>query len=151
MVDQHDDTLTDKQEAFITAYLTTAQFNAAEAARQAGYATSGARQEGCRLLADTRIRGKIDEYLQATSLSAAEILAELTKVALAPTTHFMQVLQAEYTDEHGRKHPAIIRADYNAKVKALEILAKARGMLTQQVDLTVRETKTIIGVSLDEI
>jgi phage terminase small subunit len=146
-----DEKLTDRQEAFVTAYLTTARFNAAEAARQAGYAASGARQEGCRLLADARIRGRIDEYLKATSLTAAEILAELTKVALAPTTHFMQVLQAEYTDEQGRKHPAIIRTDYGAKLKALELLGKYHGLFTEKVNVNVGATKTIIGIDLDRV
>jgi phage terminase small subunit len=149
MVDAaHEDKLTDKQEAFITAYLTTARFNAAEAARQAGYSEHSAKEQGYRLM--QKARARIDEYLRATAMTAEEILAELTAVALAPTTHFMQVIQAEYTDEHGRKHPAVIRQDYGAKIKALELLGKAAGLFNQ-IDVNVRETKTIIGVSLEDV
>ena len=121
MVDtEHDDKLTDRQEAFISAYLAgDSRFNATRAAIAAGYSEHIAAEQGCRLLKHEKVRGRIDEYLRAGSLTKEEILAELKAVALAPTSHFMQVLQAEYADEKGVTHKAIIRQDYTAKVNAL--------------------------------
>jgi phage terminase small subunit len=153
MVDEaHDEKLTDKQEAFITAYLVgDSRFNATRAAIAAGYSEHTAAEQGCRLLKHEKVRGRIDEYLKAAARSPEEILAELKAVALAPTSHVMQVLPAEYTDEKGVTHKAIIRQDYSAKINALKLLGQALGMFAHQVDVNVRETKTIVGVNLEDV
>jgi phage terminase small subunit len=150
--DAHDDKLTDKQEAFVTAYLSgDTRLNATRAAIAAGYAQSGARQEGHRLMANPKVRARIDEYLKAMALTPDEVLAELKVIALAPMEMFQQVLRAEYTDAEGRKHPAVIRQDLSSKVKAPELLGKAVGLFAQQVDVNLREMKTIIGVRLEDV
>jgi hypothetical protein len=154
MVDEAhtDERLTERQEAFIAHYLSgDTRFNATRAAIAAGYAESGARQEGHRLLENEKVRGRIDEYLRAGSLTKEEILAELKAVALAPTSHHQQVLQAHYVDDNGREHPAIIRTDYGAKINALKLLGQAVGLFNHPIDVNVRETKTIIGVSLADV
>ena len=146
----HDGSLTMKQEAFILAYVGEARGNATLAAKMAGYAESGASEEGYRLMRNPKIRARIDEYLKDSGPSTAEIIAELWRVAMAPTTHFMQVLQAEYTDDKGVTHKAIIRQDYTAKVNALKLLGQACGMFNQ-IDVHVHETKTIVGVDIADV
>ncbi len=143
--------ITDQQMAFVYAYCGEARFNATQAAIAAGYSPENARKQGWRLTTNAHVRAHIDAILDAETMQSSDVLRELTTVAAAPTSHFMQVLQAEYTDEHGRKHPAIIRQDYSAKIKALELLGKARGLFREQVDINVKETKTIIGVSISDI
>jgi phage terminase small subunit len=152
MVDQHNEKLTDKQQQFVTAYLSgDTRLNATRSAIAAGYSEHTAKEQGYQLLQNERIRSRIDEYLKATNLSGEEVVAELTAIALAPLEMFQQILRAEYVDAEGRKHPAIIRQDLSSKVKALELLAKIRGLLTTQVDVNVRETKTILGVRLEDV
>lgn len=153
MVDEtHDTRLTNRQEVFVSAYLGgDTRFNATQSAIAAGYAVSGARQEGHRLLENPKVRARINEYLKAGALTPEEILAELKAVALAPTTHFMQVLQAEYTDEKGVTHKAIIRQDYTAKINALKLLGQALGMFAQKVNVEVTEKKTFIGIDIDRM
>lgn len=143
------ETLTDKQEAWVSAYLGPARFNATEAARLAGY--SDCEVSGWENKKKPAIRARVRAHLDALNLTAEEIIAELGALAMAPSTHFMQILQAEYTDESGRKHPAIIRQDLSAKVNALKTLAQIRGLLSS-VDVNVKvETKTIIGISLEDV
>ncbi len=54
-------TLTDKQEAFVIAYIGKASFNATEAARIAGYASP--RQSGTENLANPSIKARINQHL----------------------------------------------------------------------------------------
>lgn len=71
--------LTDKQRAFIEHYLVC--LNGAEAARRAGYAASGARQEAYRLLTNADIRAELDARMAEFAMPKAEILSRLTAMA----------------------------------------------------------------------
>src|SRR5687768_365760 len=76
-----DGKLSPKQETFVQAYVGAARFNASEAARIAGYKDPG--QAGYILKKNEEIRARIDDVLAAHSLSSAEVLRELTDVAIA--------------------------------------------------------------------
>lgn len=72
---------TERQQAFIAHYLDC--LNGAEAARRAGYAESGARQEAHRLLTHADIRAAIDAGLAERGMSRDEVLARITELARA--------------------------------------------------------------------
>lgn len=77
--------MTPKQERFVEEYLV--DLNATQAAIRAGYAASGARTEGTRLLADANIADAIAalkvERSEKTGIDAAWLLKRLADEALA--------------------------------------------------------------------
>lgn len=70
-----------KQQAFIEAYCGTANGNATEAARRAGYSVP--MQEGHRLLRNAKVKAEIDRHLNEKALAANEVLARLADMARA--------------------------------------------------------------------
>jgi phage terminase small subunit len=114
--------LTLKQERFVSAYLGEAKGNGAAAARVAGY--SRPYEAAYDNLKHPDIRAAIDERLAVEALTAAESLAELSRVAMAPVEAFMQVIRP--ADETGAA--MTVRLDYSAKLKALELLGKYLGL-----------------------
>jgi phage terminase small subunit len=126
--------LTSHQQRFILFYVGVSRFNATDAARRAGY--KDPELEGWRLRQNEVIRARIDERLNAEALTSTEILGELRTTALAPTEHFMQMVKPEYTDENGYMHEAIIRLDYGAKMKALELLGKNKKIFVENLHVT---------------
>ncbi len=74
--------MTPKQERFVEEYLV--DLNATQAAIRAGYATSGARTEGARLLADADIAAAIDEAMakrsMRTNITQDQVLRELARI-----------------------------------------------------------------------
>ena len=136
-------TLTDKQQAFIEAYLTTARMNAAAAARAAGYSEHSAKWTGYELLQDERIRGEIDRRLAASRMSADEILArledqargdwgalldesgsiDLSKAVKEGTTHLIKAVTRE-TTRHGER----VRVEMHDSQRALALLMKPSGL-----------------------
>lgn len=125
--------LTLKQQRFINSYLGEAKGNATAAARAAGYQGDDQtlRRTAADNLTNPHIRARIDEVMQAESLSAHEVLRELTAVASAPTEHFMQVIRPA-DDETGA--PMQVRLDYSSKVKSLELLGKYHKLFTEKVE-----------------
>lgn len=83
------DGLTDKRQRFIEEY--PACLNGAEAARRAGFAASGARQEAHRLLTNADIRAAIDAKLAESVMPPNEILARLTDQARTSIADFFAV------------------------------------------------------------
>src|SRR5688572_3294631 len=83
------DDLTDKRQAFVEHYV--ACLNGAEAARRAGFAASGARQEAHRLLTNADIRAAIDVKLAGSVMPPNEILARLTEQARGSVADFFTV------------------------------------------------------------
>lgn len=81
--------LTDKQAAFVDHYV--ACLNGAKAARLAGYAESGARQEAHRLLTNADIRAAIAARLAESAMPASEVLARLTDQARSSLEEFISV------------------------------------------------------------
>jgi phage terminase small subunit len=122
------DKLTLKQQRFIDFYLGEARGNATEAARLAGYASP--HPEGARLRQNATVRARIDERLMAQSLSSAEVLAELTSVAMADWQNFVQVRTNPRTGEV--VDAKVVLAD---KVKALELLGKYHRLFTDKTEL----------------
>lgn len=120
--------LTAKQEAFVSAYIGEARFNATRAATIAGYPERSAYQRGFELVRKSEVRARIDEHLEALTLSAKEVLAEITDVASAEWRDFLTIKRNPKTGEE-----VDVSMDLGAKVKSLELLAKAHGLLTDKV------------------
>lgn len=79
--------LSKKQQAFVESYLTC--WNAAEAARLAGYSEKTARQQGSRLLTNVDIQAAIQERLNELKMGADEVLVRLTDIARGSMDHFV--------------------------------------------------------------
>jgi phage terminase small subunit len=129
-------TLTAKQQQFVELYLGDCRGNGARAAREAGYKGDG-RQVAYENLRNETIRARIDERLETEALSAAQILAELSELAMAPTSHFMQIIRPA-DDKRGQK--MTVRLDYSAKVRALELLGKYHRLWTERHEVNSRTT-----------
>jgi phage terminase small subunit len=81
--------LTDKQQVFINEYLKC--WNAAEAARRAGYSDKTARQQGSRLLTNVDISQEIARRLSDMAMSADEALARLSAQAAVNMSDFIKI------------------------------------------------------------
>jgi len=81
--------MTNKQRVFIEEYLKC--WNAAEAARRAGYSERSARQIGQRLLTDDDIKAEIQRRLDEMHMSADEALALLADIARGDMADVMDV------------------------------------------------------------
>jgi phage terminase small subunit len=80
--------LTDKQSAFIEHYLTC--WNAAEAARKAGYSERTAREQASRLLTNVNVQTVVQERLAELKMSADEVLVRLADHARGSMAPFMR-------------------------------------------------------------
>lgn len=130
--------LADKQQRWIEAYVGVARFNATEAARLAGY--SDPKNSGNANKRNAIIRAHVKEWLADHTLSADEVLRELTDVGSADWQHFVTVKR----DRDGDIVDA--RMDLNAKIKSLELLGKAYGLFTDKLD--VKGTMTLADLIL---
>ena len=86
--------LTDKQQRFIEEYCK--DWNAAAAARRAGYSLHTARQQGTDNLAKPYLAKAVEARMAELSMSAAEIQARMTSMARGSLAPFLT------TDEEGR-------------------------------------------------
>ena len=137
MADDIPEKFTPKERRFIHHYLGDAAGNGAAAARLAGYAEANARFTARDLLTKPHIRAHIDSVLMSEGMSQAEVLHELTTLAKAPTEHFMQVTRPEERDETGEvSAPMIVRLDYSAKTKSLELIGKYHRMFVDNLNLS---------------
>jgi phage terminase small subunit len=116
--------LTNKQRAFIEHYLKC--WNAAEAARKAGYSERTARFIGSENLTKPNIQAEIDKRLDELAMSAAEVLARLTDQATASMADFISV------NDEGQPHLDLKQALERGK---LHLLKKIR--VTDQGHLTI--------------
>ncbi|WP_400190695.1 terminase small subunit [Hymenobacter sp. B81] len=80
--------LTEKQRAFVDALCLEPNISATQAAIQAGYAKSGARVEGHRLLTNANIRKALGERLKDTSPTPEEIARRWDRVSRATLDDF---------------------------------------------------------------
>ncbi len=84
------DNLTDKQQRFVEEYCV--DWNATQAALRAGYAESGARQEGSRLLSNAVIESEIKKKMSCFSMiagiNAIRNLRALSRIAYSNITDF---------------------------------------------------------------
>lgn len=136
--------LTTKQEAFVLAYIGEARFNATRAAIIAGYAEKYARNQGSENCANPDIAARISAELKQRSMPADAVLAELTDIATADWREFVTVKINPRTGAQ-----VDVSMDLGSKVKSLEILAKAHGLLTDKIDLTANLTATVSLVGVD--
>lgn len=118
--------LAPKEQAFVNAYLGSARMNASEAARQAGY--KGV-HSGWENLQKPHIRARIDEILNAESMSAAEVLHHLRDVGGSEWRDHVEIQQ----DKLGRR--LRVKMDLSSKVKALELLGKAHKLFTDKQEI----------------
>lgn len=128
-----DGTLIDRAEAFAVAYVGPARFNATAAARIAGYKDPA--QSGWELKKNLDVRARIDELLAESTLTAKEVLRELTEMALAPTSHYQQITQVD--EDTGEV--LSVRQDYSAKTKALELLGKHHRLFVDKQEVELRD------------
>jgi phage terminase small subunit len=140
--------LTPKQQAFVMAYIGEARFNAAKAAKMAGYSEASARQRGYELVTNRDIAARIKAELATMAIPAEAVLVELADVATAEWRDFVTVRTNPKTGE------AIeVKMDLGSKVKALETLAKAHGLLTDRVDISGNMTTAIelVGINPEDV
>lgn len=121
--------LTAKQRRFVDAYCGEARFNASEAARIAGYKDVG--NEGWRLRKNADISAHIEDRLNTYSATSAEALIELTDVAMSEWRDHLTVKTDPRTGD-----TLDVRMDLGSKVKALELILKAHGAFTENVNVT---------------
>ncbi len=144
--------LTDRQQAFIEHYIVC--LNGAEAARRAGYAASGARQEASRLLSNADIRAAIDARLAESAMPIGEILGRLSEQARSTMADFftikgrgmtLDLKKAAAADrlylvkKYTKTKQGVSIELYDAQA-ALTLLGKTYGLFVerQEVDQTVR-------------
>jgi phage terminase small subunit len=138
--------LTTRQERFIDAYCGESRFNASDAARRAGYSEKQAASIGCQLKKTPYIRARIDEILQDNTLSAPEVLHELTDVGMRGIDEFIEVTRY---DKEG--NPVAARMDASAKMKALELLGKHHQLFSDNLNITGGiEVREYVGIPEDQ-
>jgi phage terminase small subunit len=135
--------LSDKQRLWLDAYLGEARFNASEAARRAGY--SDPEQSGYDNKKNLAIRARIEERLAESSLSAPEVLAELTDIARADWREFVQVKVNPRTGE-----TIEVRMDLTNKVRSLELLGKHHQLFSENLNINGGiEIREYVGIPED--
>lgn len=82
--------LTKKRRVFVEEYLRC--WNAAEAARRAGYSERTARSQGQRLLTFVDVAAEIERRIQETAMSANEVLLRLAAQARGSIGDFVQIV-----------------------------------------------------------
>lgn len=138
--------LTAMQRVFVEEYLRC--WNAAEAARLAGYSEKDAKSRGYRLLKRAEVQAVIRERLQEKAMGSDEVLARLAEQARGSVGDYLVVEGEEGKEQvrfdlvklvkEGKGH--LLRAVtvnkvriefYNAQA-ALELLAKHQGLFREQ-------------------
>lgn len=153
------DSLTRRQRRFVAAYLRT--WNAAKAAREAGYSETTARAISYLLLRKPAIKEAIRLALEQEEMQTAEIMARLTQQArLNPSSFFvfkngkagreLVSVKWETVEEMGHlvKKISYDRAgrpvlEFHDPQHALELLAKRQGALIDRRELTGANGKAI--------
>lgn len=138
--------LSKRHQAFVDAYVGRVEgvprFNGTAAARHAGY--KDAHNEAWRLRNNAEVSARIAEYLSANLLSPEETLVELRDVATADWRDFLTIRTDPRTGE-----TVDVKMDLGSKVKALELVAKAHGLLTDKIDLNANVTASVELVGID--
>lgn len=119
--------LTMKQELFVLAYCGPARFNASRAVIAAGYKTKNPDDMGYQLRKTPSVRARIDEFLENHTLTATEVLHELTDVGMRGLDECIDV--KSYGDEVSAK------MDASAKMKALELLGKHHQLFSENLNI----------------
>lgn len=121
--------LTDKQRRFVDEYIANG-FNATQAAIKAGYSKKTARKMASENLA----KPAIQEYLAERTAAYEESLVAKGDEVLQFLTEVMRGgLEETHFDSDGRQHGYVSQKN---QLKAAELLAKAHGMFTQNLNHT---------------
>jgi phage terminase small subunit len=138
--------LTAKQELFVSCYCGPDRFNATRAAISAGYSEKSASRIAFDLKKTPAIRARIDEFLEANTLAATEVLHELTDVAMRGLDEFIEVTRY---DKEG--NPVAARMDASAKIKSLELLGKHHQLFSDNLNITGGiEVREYVGIPEDQ-
>lgn len=121
--------LSRQQEAFVEHYLRV--WNAAEAARLAGYSEKTARQQGSRLLTIVDIRTAIDARLAELKMSADEVLTRLADIARGDMADFVSL------DHAGEPLLNLNAARDNNKLKLVKKFKRTRRTFGEMVETQV--------------
>lgn len=110
--------LSARQMAFVQEYLV--DLNATQAVLRAGYAKSGARAQGARMLADPniapRIRAALEARAERTGVTADRVLAETEVIAFSSVANY-QVTAQGYLEPADGVSPDVMRAVSSVKRK----------------------------------
>ncbi len=139
--------LTDKQNAFIEAYLGRALFNGTKAAIAAGYPEASARQVGSENLSKPDIAAEIKRRLSERAMSQEEVLDRLTAIARNDAAAYIKpegVIDLQQMAEDGALHLVKgVKETTAGKVielfdpqAALGTLAKHHGLLKETVEVS---------------
>lgn len=120
--------LSKQQEAFVEHYLTC--WNAAQAARLAGYSEKTARQQGSRLLTIADIQAHVSARLDELKMRADEVLTRLTDIARGDLADFVHM------DKHGYPELNLAYAEMKGKFRLVKKFKQTRrsiGEITESV------------------
>jgi phage terminase small subunit len=156
--------LTDKQMAFIDAYLGDAKLVASRAAILAGYPENSARQVGSENLSKPHIRAEIDRRLSDRAKSADEILDALVETAFPEVADLVEVdegtgepkINYQKARDTNRLHllPELHRTEHGWRLRwpdrleALKTLAKAKGLLKDTAEVMVRTDESAVKAAV---
>lgn len=155
--------LTPKERAFAEAYAGTCRGNATRAAEKAGYASDRRHtltEIGSRLATKVNVRAYIDALLAAHSITAAEVVRELTDIAKMDLTPYLGITDGELVLNYDKmkeddKLHLVAGFEFNkagdcipvlhSKHAALTLLVRVLGMGSEKVEhdhsgaVTIRE------------
>jgi phage terminase small subunit len=149
--------LTGKQRQFVEHYLQC--FNAAEAARRAGYSARTANQQGARLLTNVGIAAEIKARFDQLAMSSDESMMRLTEQARALYADYIQADGS--VDLDGMKRDSRMHLVKSVKVTqwgtnvefhdaqaALFRVLQIRGLFVERVEATVTTNMQDVGERL---
>ena len=148
--------MTDKQLAFVNAYIGDAHFNATEAARLAKYANPN--QQGWRIKQDPEVAAAIKERLDQQTLAANETLSILSDHARGSLEDFLDIdgvavrpdlakakkagkMHLLKTYKYSRKSGVEIQL-YDAQAAAVQ-MGKHHGLFTEKIEATVHDSSAL--------
>lgn len=164
--------MTKKQQRFCEEYLT--DLNATQAALRAGYAESGAGQEGFRLLKKAEIRAAIQDLMndrsKATKITAERVLHELARIGFANMAEYIsvrpdgsavvdlstltpdtaaaiqEVTSEVYMEGMGKDATPVkrVKLKLHARSRALELLGKHLAMFTDRIEVGMPDVKIVV-------
>lgn len=141
-----------RKQAFICEYLV--DFNATAAVIRCGYSKNGASDRAYDLLRDPQVRAAISKLFDGRGVTAHRLIQEYANIAFANATDYVEIVDgrvtvrdtSEWTPEQKRavveisetitKYGTAVNVKFADKLRALDSLARARGMFVDRVDVS---------------